>query len=129
MTINYLCTNMPFDFIDRLNLLRESDIKERLFGLMKVTDRELKLQELKQNIREKTRDDLDEQQRNYFIQQQIKNLQAEITDGKQDSEREAILEKMRDKTVPTILIPTLHKELDKLEQLNPQSPDYNVHVT
>ena len=129
MTINYLCTNMPFDFIDRLDLLRESDIKERLFGLMKVTDRELKLQELKQNIREKTRDDLDEQQRNYFIQQQIKNLQAEITDGKQDSEREAILEKMRDKTVPTILIPTLHKELDKLEQLNPQSPDYNVQLT
>ena len=129
MTINYLCTNMPFDFIDRLDLLRESDIKERLFGLMKVTDRELKLQELKQNIREKTRDDLDEQQRNYFIQQQIKNLQAEITDGKQDSEREAILEKMRDKTVPTILLPTLHKELDKLEQLNPQSPDYNVQLT
>ena len=129
MTINYLCTNLPFDFKDKMELLKVSDIKERLFGLMRLVDRDMKLQELKQNIREKTRDDLDEQQRNYFIQQQIKNLQAEINNGDGSPERQELIDKADSKFMSEETLRAFYKELDKLDQLHTQSPDYNVQLT
>ena len=129
MTINYLCTNMPFDFKEKLDLLNVSDMKERLFKLMRIIDRETKLQELKQNIREKTRDDLEEQQKNYFIQQQIKNLQAEINNGDSSPEYQALVAKANMKIMPDNVYEVFKKELDKLDQINTQSPDYNIQLT
>lgn len=130
MTINYLCTNLPFDFKEKMELLKVSDVKERLFGLMRLIDRDMKLQELKQNIREKTRDDLDEQQRNYFIQQQIKNLQAEINQGETTSpERQELMAKAKKKVMGDEVFNTFLQELDKLDKLHPQSPEFNVQLT
>ena len=129
MMINYLCTNLPFDFKEKMKLLEISDIKERLFGLMRLIDRDMKLQQLKQNIREKTRDDLDEQQRNYFIQQQIKNLQAEINNGECSPERNELMEKANGKKMSEEVFNIFVKELDKLDQLHPQSPEFNVQLS
>ncbi|MDD5824623.1 MAG: endopeptidase La [Prevotellaceae bacterium] len=129
MTINYLCTNLPFDFKEKMGLLKVSDLKERLFGLMRLIDRDMKLQELKQNIREKTRDDLDEQQRNYFIQQQIKNLQAEIHNGDASPEHHELMKKAAEKHMSNEVFNVFEKELAKLDQLHPQSPDFNTQLT
>ena len=78
MALNFTCSNMPFSIKDKMMLLETESVKERLFATMKVLNREINLQHLKADIRNKTREDLDEQQRNYFLQQQIKNLQARV---------------------------------------------------
>ena len=128
MFINYLCTSMPFDFNTKLELLKEGSMKERLFGLMRVIGKELKLQELKRDIIQKTRDDLDEQQRNYFIKQQIKNLQAEMNEGSHSDDYIALMEKIADKNLPDSVERRFLKEAEKLEQMSQQSMDYNMQL-
>lgn len=128
MALNFICSNMPFSVKEKMRLLMMASIKERLFNTMKILNREIELQNLKLDIRNKTRDDIDEQQRNYFLQQQIKNLQAEM--GHESSpEKKALLEKAKYKRWSREVNEIFNKELDKLDQLNPQSPDFNVQLT
>jgi len=127
MALNFICSNMPFSVKEKMKLLEKELVKERLFNLMKIINREINLQNLKADIRNKTREDIDEQQRNYFLQQQIKNMQAEIGNG--DSlEKQELLRKAANKRWSLDIEKTFYKEADKLDNLNPQSPDFNVQL-
>ena len=126
--VNYVCTNMPFEFYEKQDLLEEGDVKNRLFRLMKILNREIDLLKLKVDIRNKTRGDIDEQQRNYFIQQQIRNLQAEIGNG-ETQEKHELCKRGNAKSWPYEVHKMFRKECDKLDNLNPQSPEYNVQLT
>ena len=127
MALNFVCSNMPFSVKEKMKLLEKELVKERLFNLMKIINREINLQNLKADIRNKTREDIDEQQRNYFLQQQIKNMQAEIGNG--DSlEKQELLRKAANKRWSLDIEKTFYKEADKLDNLNPQSPDFNVQL-
>ena len=128
LTLNFICSNLPFSVKEKIRLLMMSSIKERLFNTMKIVNREIELQTLKLDIRNKTRDDIDEQQRNYFLQQQIKNLQAEM--GNESSpEKKELLEKAKNKKWSEEVERIFYREVDKLDQLNPQSPDFNIQLT
>ena len=129
MALNFTCSNMPFSIKDKMMLLEAESVKERLFATMKVLNREINLQHLKADIRNKTREDLDEQQRNYFLQQQIKNMQAEMGNGESTPEKTELLKKSEKKKWPEEVAKVFKKEIDKLDTLNPQSPDYNVQLT
>ena len=94
---------------------------------MKALNREINLQKLKTDIRNKTREDIDEQQKNYFLQQQIKNLQAEMG-NEQSPEKSELLRKAMDKKWSDDVARTFYKEVDKLDNLQPQSPDFNVQL-
>ena len=127
MALNFVCSNMPFGAKEKMRLLEADTFKERLFGTMKILNREINLQNLKADIRNKTREDIDEQQRNYFLQQQIKNMQAEMGNG--DSiEKKELLQKASNKHWPLDIERTFYKEADKLDNLNPQSPEFNVQL-
>ena len=128
MALNFVCSNMPFSLKEKMKLLVTETIKERLFGLLKILNREINLQNLKADIRNKTREDIDEQQRNYFLQQQIKNMQAEMGNGESIEKRD-LLRKASTKIWPHDIERTFYKEADKLDNLNPQSPEYNVQLT
>ena len=97
MALNFVCSNMPFSVKEKMSLLQMEHVKERLFTLMKILNREINLQNLKADIRNKTREDIDEQQRNYFLQQQIKNLQAEMGHGESSPEKLELLKKAENK--------------------------------
>ena len=127
MAINFVCSNMPFPVKEKMKLLEKELVKERLFNLMKIINREINLQNLKADIRNKTREDIDEQQRNYFLQQQIKNMQAEIGNG-DSMEKQELLRKAQGKRWSQDIERTFYKEADKLDNLNPQSPDFNVQL-
>ena len=129
MALNFVCSNMPFTVKEKIKLLEVETIKERLFGTMKIINREINLQNLKADIRNKTREDIDEQQRNYFLQQQIKNLQAEMGNGEASPEKADLLKKAEGKNWPEDIAKTFYKEVDKLDNFNPQSPDFNVQLT
>ena len=128
MALNFVCSNMPFSVREKNELISVDSMKERLFGTMKALNREINLQNLKADIRNKTREDLDEQQKNYFLQQQIKNLQAEI--GSNSSpEKAVLLEKAKKKKWTDEVANTFYKEMEKLDSLQQQSPDFNVQLS
>ncbi len=127
MTLNFICTNMPFAIKEKMSLLGYDTLKERLFKTMKILNREINLQNIKADIRNKTREDIDEQQKNYFLQQQIKNLQAEIG-NESTPEKGELLNKAAEKKWSHEIARIFYKEVDKLDNLNPQSPDFNVQL-
>ncbi len=129
ITVNFISSNMPFSIGDKMQLLQCNSIKERVFELLKVIHKEMQLVELKQNIRTKTREDIDEQQREYFLQQQIKNIKEELGNGEGSPERMELLELARKKKWSEEVEKTFYKEIDKLDLLNPQSPDYSIQMT
>ena len=128
MALNFICSNMPFSTKEKMSLLNFDSLKERLFNVLRIINREINLQTLKLDIRNKTRDDIDEQQRNYFLQQQIKNLQAEMG-NESTPEKKDLLEKARKKKWPEDIEKYFYKEVEKLDQVNQNSPDFNVQLT
>lgn len=129
IAINFICSNMPFALEEKVKLLQANDMKERLFQVLKLVNREYALQNIRQNIRNKTRDDIDEQQKNYFLQQQIKNIQAEISNGENNPEKSELIKKAQHLNWNDDVRKVFEKEVNKLDNLNPQSPDYNVQLT
>ena len=128
MMINYVCTNFPFPIEDKINMLAKSTLKDRIYTLIQVLNKQTKLALIKQDIQLRTREDLDKQQKEYFLQQQIKNIQDELGTG-QDEEVENLRDKAAKKQWNEEVGKIFDRELAKLERLNPQSPDYNVQLS
>ena len=129
MALNFVCSNMPFSTKEKIGLLEVESVKERLFGTMKALNREINLQKLKAEIRNKTREDLDEQQKNYFLQQQIKNMRAAMTEGDEASpERKKLVDKAKKKKWSEEVEKVFKKELEKLDQTSSQSPEFNLQL-
>ena len=126
LTINFVCTNLPFSVVDKIRMLRANSMMERLYETLRTLNKERQFIQLKQNIRTKTREDIDEQQREYFLQQQIKNLKEELGNGEGSQERRELEEKARGKNWPEEVQQVFEKELDKLDLLNPQGPEFSV---
>ena len=128
LLINFLCTTLPFSSKDKMELLMKDDIEERAIGLLKLENRDIQLQELKNQIRQKTHEDLDEQQREYFLQQQMKNIKEELGGDERSPEKKEMLEKSKSKKWSKNVAQIFTKELDKLDMFNPQSPEYSVQL-
>ena len=126
IAVDFVCTNLPFSIEDKELLISTGSIKERIIQTLRVLHKEMQLLELKQNIRSKTREDLDEQQREYFLQQQIKNIKEELGGGEGSPERKDLEEKAKSKAWPEEVDKIFRKELDKLDMFNPQSPEYSI---
>ncbi len=126
--LNFICSSMPFDITDKIELLEVKSLKDRAFGILRILNRELQLLELKQDIRTKTREDIDEQQREYFLQQQIKNIKEELGNGEMSPERKELIEKAEEKMYNENFAKVFGKEIDKLDILNPQSPEYSIQL-
>ena len=126
IAVDFVCTNLPFSIEDKELLISTGSIKERVIQTLRVLHKEMQLLELKQNIRSKTREDLDEQQREYFLQQQIKNIKEELGGGEGSPERKDLEEKAKSKAWPEEVDKIFRKELDKLDLFNPQSPEYSI---
>ena len=128
LSVNYICMTLTFSIEDKESLLNTSSIKDRVMLALKLLYREEQLQRIKQDIRMKTREDLDEQQREYFLQQQIKNIKEELGNGEGSPERKELLEQGMMKKWNKATLKYFMKELDKLDTLNPQSPDYSQQL-
>lgn len=128
MFTNFVCTNLPLSVKDKIRLLEYGNIKERIIELLKIENREIQLQQLRNQIHQKTREDLDEQQKEYFLQQQMKNIKEELGGSEGSPEKHELLEKAKNMKWPEEIAKTFYKELDKLDMFNPQSPEYSVQL-
>ena len=126
MLVGYCGTNLPIESAEKQNLLRIRDEKEQAYRLLMILNRESQVLELKMNIQMKTREDLSQQQKEYFLQQQIKTIQQELGGNTQQIEIDEFRKKAASKKWNKNVAETFEKELLKLERLNPQSPDYSV---
>lgn len=126
--ISFICTNLPFPIEEKSELLAINDEKERAFKLLSILNRERQYATLKRNIQNRTREDLDQQQKEYFLQQQIKNIQSELGDDSQNDDVREIMEKAKWLKMPDKVAATFNREVEKLKHINMQSPDYNVQL-
>ena len=126
--LNYICSGLFFPVNEKINMLKEDSMQERVILALRALNRDMQLLELKQNIRTRTRYDLDEQQKEYFLQQQIRNIKAELGNGEGTPERKELKAKAKKKKWSKETADYFNKEMEKLDVLNPQSPDYSTQI-
>ena len=126
--VNFSCSNIPSGSAEKQQLLLIGDLKERAYRLLFILNREYQLVELKASIQMKTHEDINQQQKEYFLQQQIKTIQEELGGNINELEIKELREKASRKKWPAEVAQVFEKELRKLERLHPQSPDFSVQT-
>ena len=127
-TVNFICSNLEFSDDDRQALLEAPGLLARSRKLLEILIREQQLLELKQEIQEKVKTEIDKQQRDYYLQQQMRTIQEELGDdvnGDVEKLREAAKKKVWKKEIAELF----EKELAKLERLNPAIAEYSIQMT
>ena len=124
--VNFSCNNIPVPASEKQKLLEVNGLKKRAYQLLSILSRESQLLELKASIQQKTHEDINQQQKEYFLQQQIKTIQEELGGNINDLDIQELKNSALKKKWSDAVAETFDKELRKLERLNPQSPDYSV---
>ncbi|MCC8142566.1 MAG: endopeptidase La [Tannerellaceae bacterium] len=126
--INFSCSNIPSGAAEKQELLLIGDLKERAYRLLFILNREYQLIELKASIQMKTHEDINQQQKEYFLQQQIKAIQEELGGNINELEIKELREKAAKKKWPKVVAEIFEKEIRKLERLHQQSPDFSIQI-
>ncbi len=126
--INFICSNMELSDEDRQTLLEAPGLLARSRKLLEILIREQQLAELKNEIQGRVKNELDKQQRDYYLQQQMRTIQEELGEGT-DAEIEKMREEAKKKNWPKEVGETFEKELQKVERLNPAVAEYSVQMT
>lgn len=124
--VNFIATTIEMDnFNDKVDLLRYDEVKTRAMKLLAALDVQNQLLKIKQEINQKVKSEIDQQQREYFLNNQLKTIQEEL--GMDDeSEFETLRAKARTKKWPESVARQFEKEMSKLAKYNPSSPDYSI---
>ena len=125
---NFVCANMTFTVREKMAMLEENSLEERIYLTLRTINKAIELFDIRNSIRDKTREDLDEQQKEYFLQQQIKNIKEELGGSEGSPEKKELKEMAANKKWPEEIQKTFFKELDRLDMYNPQSPEYSVQL-
>ncbi len=126
--INFICTNLPLKKDEKIELLQINELRTRTYRLLTILNREVQLAEIKESIQMRAREDIDQQQREYFLQQQMKTIQDELGGNGQEQEIEEMRKKAETMKWSAEVKATFLKEVDKLERTHSQSPDYSVQL-
>ena len=128
--LNTICSYLPLSIEQKHDLLSAPTEKKRLEQAIQTTNKIIELMELKHKIEDRTRSDLDKQQREYFLRQQMQNIQTELGDKDESSVKQDDINTLRRKSLEKNwgkkTWEAFNKELTKLGRINIQSPDYNV---
>lgn len=126
--VDFICSNLPFKKDEKIELLRFNSLRDRTYRLLEILNREVQLAEIKASIQMRAREDIDQQQREYFLQQQIKTIQDELGGSGQEQEIEEMRQKAQKMKWNDEVKAVFLKELAKLERTHSQSPDYSVQL-
>jgi ATP-dependent Lon protease len=126
--INFTCSNLDIPIHDKQRLLEIVDINERISQVLTLLTKELQIIELKNQIQNKVRSDIDKQQRDYFLNQQLKTIQEELGGSPSEQEIKEIEGKAAKKKWSKEVAESFNKELTKLKRMNPQAAEYSVQM-
>jgi ATP-dependent Lon protease len=125
--INFISSNMNAEMAEKQKMLETANLRKRAEMAMDLLTKELQMLELKNQIQSKVRTDLDKQQRDYFLNQQLKTIQEELGNSS-DLEFEALQARARKKKWKQDVKAHFDKELEKLGRMNPAAPDYSIQM-
>ena len=126
--INYICANFWFKITEKQRLIETSDLMSRGMKLLDLLSKESQLLDLKLKIQAKAKEEIDEQQKDYYLQQQMKAIQDQLGIGR-NSDIDKYVERAKKKKWSKAIREVFDKEVAKLERLNPTTPDYGVEST
>ena len=124
--INFVSSNLNSDLGEKQRLLEIDDVKQRSEELMQILQKELQFAELKNKVTNKTRTELDKQQREYFLQQQLKSIKEELGGDINDRELAEMKKKAEVKKWSEAAKTMFKNGIEKLERMHPSTPDYSV---
>ncbi|WP_117883012.1 endopeptidase La [Aureibaculum luteum] len=124
--VNFVSSNMNLGVKEKQALLNTNSLKKRALETLKKMDAELQHLELKNVIHSKVREDMDQQQREYYLHQQMKTIQEELGGASYDEELEEMRQTAKKKKWSKEVSETFDKELNRLQRMNPQAAEYSV---
>ncbi len=124
--INFVSSNLNVPVEDKQKLLEINDLQERAFETLRFMDIELKKLSLRMDIQSKVESDISQQQREYFLHQQMKTIQEELGGNTSEEEIELMRERSKKKKWSKDVAKHFEKELSKLQRMNPQVAEYGI---
>lgn len=124
--IHFVSSNMNMELSDKQKLLVMNQLRSRADLLMQILQKELQFAELKNKVTNKTRNELDKQQREYFLQQQLKSIKDELGGDANEREVKEMQKKAETKKWPDAAKEMFKKGTEKLERMHPSTPDYSI---
>jgi ATP-dependent Lon protease len=126
--LNFISSNLGIDLKDKQAILEENQLQIKASMILQHMDGELQLLELKDQIESKVRVDIEKQQRDYFLNQQLKTIQEELGQNPQEDEMNALAERAKKKKWAKPVQDAFNKELAKIRRVNPQIAEYAIGV-
>jgi ATP-dependent Lon protease len=126
--VNFISSNMNADVAKKQEMLEEMEIKSRVMKVLEHLSMESQMLEMRNEIHNKVRKDLDKQQREYFLHQQMRTIQDELGDNPQEQDVRDFRERAKSKKWTKEVGTLFQKELDKLQRMNPQGAEYTVQL-
>ena len=124
--IHFVSSNLSVELSEKQKLLELDDVRQRADLLMQFLQRELQFAELKNKVTNKTRTEIDKQQREYFLQQQLKSIREELGGDSNQQELKEMQKKAEQKKWPAAAKELFQKGMEKLERMHSSTPDYSV---
>lgn len=126
--LNYIAAQLNINVEDKQKLLELNDFKKRSQKVIAYLNDELQQQEIKKQIQQKAANDMNKQQREYFLHQQLKNIQDELGGSPSEQTIKELRDKAKKKKWKKEVQTIFDKEVKKLENMHPQSPDYSTQI-
>lgn len=127
--MNMVAYHMPLPLADKMKLLSLSDMKLRAFELLQMMNREIQYADLRLDIQNRTQHTIDDEQRQYFLRQQLKSINKELGHEEGGPEKTRLREKAKTKKWSEETEEFFNREMERLDQLHTQSSDYNVQLS
>ncbi|MEL6660342.1 MAG: endopeptidase La [Bacteroidota bacterium] len=126
--LNFIASNMGASLEWKQKVLEIADLQQKAEVILKQLNSELQILELKDQIESKVRGDIEKQQRDYYLNQQLKTIQEELGNNPQQEDLSKLQVRADAKNWPEEIGVIFRKEMDRLQRMNPQVPDYSVQM-
>jgi ATP-dependent Lon protease len=126
--VNFVSSNLNIETLDKQKLLETSDYRKRANDVLTLLAREMQMLELKNQIQDKVKTDLDKQQRDFLLSQQLKTIQEELGGSPHEQEINELKGKAAKKKWGREIAEAFDKELKKLQRMNPQAAEYSIQM-
>ncbi len=127
--INFLAETMPFSIEQKMKLLDAPTLSARGMMVLKLVNECIHLEEVRSEIEQRTHDELDDQQREYFLQHELKVIHEELGDASPLRDADELRLKAQELPLPETVREQIGTEISRMDRMQPQSPDYNVALT
>ncbi|MCC7465751.1 MAG: endopeptidase La [Saprospiraceae bacterium] len=127
--LNFIASNLGIPVNQKQGILEINNLKDKASAILQHMDSELQLLELKDQIESKVRVDIEKQQRDYYLNQQLKTIQEELGHNPQEEEIEALVRRAKKKKWPQHVEDAFNREINKIRRVNPQIAEYGIGLT